>query len=403
MKTMKRNHRKRLLIICLLLSVTWVACEKDEDDVTAETEFPDDRPDGPTPNLPSEYYNYANQVFPAHFNANRVQGFDNTPANNPTTDAGATLGRVLFFDRALSQNFRVSCASCHRAQDGFSDDRVLSLGFEGGLTRRHSMPAINLAFYDNGRFFWDERATSLEDQVLKPIQDEVEMGMTLPDLVDRLQGIDYYPALFEDAFGTTEITDDLIARALAQYIRSIVSYQSPFDEGIAQVNDIRDNFPNFTAEENMGKGIFLTSCANCHMEPSQPGNPNFAIFHLQDPSNNGLDAVSTDDLGLAETTGNPQDEGKFKSATMRNIELTAPYMHDGRFSTLEEVVDFYSTGVQNHPNLAPQLRVPGPGGGQPRRFNFTQEQKDALVAFMLTLTDDEIANDPKFSNPFRRD
>ena len=342
-------------------------------------------------NLPASAFNYANPALPAHFRNGDVADIDNTPNDNPVTDAGATLGRVLFYDTQLSANNTISCASCHVQETGFTDANQLSTGFLGGLTGRNSMGLSNARYYDNGRFFWDERANTLEDQVLMPIQDEVEMGLTLDELVTKIQAADYYEPLFEDAFGTTTVTSDLISSARSQFVRSMVSYESRFDAGLtAAGGDIRRPFDNFTALENMGKTLFLsgrTQCSNCHET---------ATFSGDQARNNGLDAVLTDQ-GVGGVTGRNQDNGEFKVGSLRNIALGAPYMHDGRFSTLREVVEFYNDGIQDSPFLDNRLRV---NNGQVRRMNLDNEEIEALVAFMETLTDESFINDEKFSNPF---
>ena len=351
-------------------------------------------------NLPSEPYNYSNPQVPAHFATPNVLNRDNTPFTNPVTDHGATLGRVLFYDKTFSKNRSVSCASCHHQNLGFGDTARLSRGFAGGLTGRHSMGLVNSRFYTNGNFFWDERASSLEQQVLMPFQDPVEMGMTLDSLVARAQQKAYYAPLFEQAFGTAEITTDRMARALAQFVRSILAYQSRYDVGRAQVNGPAAAFPNFTAQENQGKNLFFGvapgggapapgACVGCHGSEA---------FTAAGPRNNGLNLTSTSDLGLGQTTGNAAQNGLFKVPSLRSIGLRPPYMHDGRFKTLEEVVDHYSTGVKNHPNLSPELRNPN---GTPLNPNFSPAQKAALVAFLHTLSDDALGNDPRFRNPFK--
>ncbi|MCB2106177.1 MAG: c-type cytochrome [Rhodobacteraceae bacterium] len=342
-----------------------------------------------TPSLPATFFNYANPALPAHFTSNNatfgnVSARDNTPANNPVTDAGATLGRVLFYDTRLSANDTVACASCHIQEHGFGDPRQLSLGFEGGETGRHSMGLTNIRYYERGRMFWDERAATLEDQVLMPIQDSVEMGMTLPALVQKLSATSFYPELFQAAFGSTQITSDRISRALAQFVRSMVSYQSKFDQAF----NANGNFnPNgvLTPLEEQGRQLFFSgnngpNCDSCHET---------SVMALDQPRNNGLDADTSADQG----TGG----GRFKAPSLRNIAVRAPYMHDGRFATLAEVIEFYNSGVQDHPQLANQLEQ---NNGQPRRLNLTQQEKDALVAFLNTLTDNVFINDPKFSDPF---
>lgn len=343
-----------------------------------------------TLSLPTTPYNYANPVLPAHLQAQVIRAQDNEPANNRVTNAGATLGRVLFYDKRLSANQTISCSSCHQAEHGFSDPAQFSTGFEGGLTGRNSMGLTSARFYPRGRFFWDERSATLEVQTLEPIQDHLEMGMTLDVLNLKVAAQPYYASLFTDAFGDATVTSDRISRALSQFVRSIVSGNSKYDTGVPL------NFSNFTAQEARGRQIFTGAggCAACHgTDNFVPGN---GIF------NNGLELNYTD-KGLGVVSGLDADEGLFKVGTLRNIELTAPYMHDGRFATLEQVVEFYNSGVVAHRNLSPQLRNPpgGPGGGLPRRLNLNTTDKAALVAFLKTMTDRAVTTDPKFSDPFR--
>ncbi|MFN0189376.1 MAG: cytochrome c peroxidase [Bacteroidia bacterium] len=353
------------------------------------------------PILPTTPFDYVNLNLPAHFSAQSpispaVTDFDNTPINNPLTDDGATLGRVLFYDKNLSLNNTVSCGSCHLQEFAFSDTATHSLGFNGGHTRRHSMTIVNARWFWGGKMFWDTRAASLEDQTLMPFQDTVEMGLTLPILIQRVQQETYYPALFSSAFGDTVVTSDRIAKALAQFIRSIVSYSSKYDVGRAQVNSSTVAFPNFSTVENQGKSIFFSAaghCSNCHKSDA-------FLLTPSGPVCNGIDLVSTTDLGLYETTNNSGDIGKFKVPTLRNIELTAPYMHDGRFSTLEEVVDHYSTGIQFHMNLPPGLIDTVTGQPAAIQLNFTTAEKASLVAFLKTLTDTTLATEVKWSDPF---
>lgn len=344
-------------------------------------------------NLPASPYNYANPSLPLHLTTPVILGQINTPAANPITNAGATLGRALFYDKRLSANQTVSCSSCHQAEHGFSDPRQFSIGFDGRTTDRNSMGLTNARYYLRENFFWDERAATLEVQVLQPIQDELEMGMSLDLLITRLSAEPFYTELFTAAFGSPAIDSNRISRALAQFVRSIISGNSKYDQGVPV------NFTNFTASENLGRQIFqgpAGGCAACH------GSDNFvpgpAIF------NNGLENPYLD-KGVGRVTGLAQDEGLFKVNSLRNIALTAPYMHDGRFATLEQVVEFYNSGVVNHPNLSPQLRLPpGPPGSPPpgpRRLNLTATQKADLVAFLKTLTDTSLTTDPKFSDPFR--
>lgn len=329
-------------------------------------------------------------TLPNYFLDNQLQDEDNTPNNNPVSNIGATLGRVLFYDQRLSANNTISCASCHLQANGFSDPGQFSTGFEGGLTPRNSMGLANARFYENGNFFWDERAASLETQVLLPIQDEIEMGLTLDEMEQKLQAEAYYQVLFRMVYGDEEVTANRVSLALAQFVRSMVSYQSPYDEGLAQVNDEEDNFPNFSASENRGKQLFFsnqTRCSDCHHTNAFVGDA---------ARNNGLDALLVD-LGVAGVTGNNNDRGEFKVNSLRNIALTAPYMHDGRFATLMDVVEHYNSGVQNSPDLDDRLRN---NNNMVRRLNLSDADKQALVDFMETLTDDSFINNPKFSDPF---
>ncbi len=368
------------------------------------------------PRLPETSYNYENITLPEHFLVNRFPGNvpgqnavienDNTPLDNQTTDAGATLGRVLFYDKRLSANRTIACASCHQQALAFTDDATLSVGFESGTTRRHAMSLANARFYDAGKMFWDERASSLEDQALQPILDPIEMGLTLTELLHVVEHQPYYSNLFIDAFGDATVTPDRIAKAIAQFERSLVSYSSKYDEGRALVNSPFDPFPNFSMQENFGKDLFMKpnvsqtplACIACHMSEAFI-TPFHNPANTTDATNNGLDIVSSNDFGVLETTGNPADDFKFRVPSLRNIAVTAPYMHDGRFQTLNQVLNFYSNGIQPHPNLDPRLRGPNPGA-PPVRFNFNPDERAALIAFFETLTDQQLINDIRFSDPF---
>ncbi|MFI8604202.1 cytochrome-c peroxidase [Cellulophaga baltica] len=399
---------KKYVITLCLMTFLIISCAKDEYieipeaeevvliedenevDTTVEEEISDIvEVDDSILNLPDSPFNYANILLPNFFLDNEVGDEDNTPNNNTTTDDGATLGRVLFYDKNLSMNNTISCASCHIQENGFSDPNALSIGFDGELTSRNSMGLANARFYANGRFFWDERAATLEAQTLVPIQDLVEMGLTLTELEAKLSQKTYYATLFTNAFGDETITSNRVALALSQFIRSMVSYESKFDEGLAQTQDIDDNFPNFTTSENRGKQLFMsnqTRCFDCHATN---------VFVGDDARNNGLDATITD-LGVGGITGNNNELGEFKVPSLRNIALTGPYMHDGRFETLEEVVEHYNSGVQDNPNLDNRLTQ----GNNVRRLNLSEADKQALVDFLNTLTDDTFINDEKYASPF---
>ena len=378
----------RIFALCLFAALV-VACRPEPIDPVAQYL-----------NLPETAFAYTPDDLPAHFTQANVLTADNTPLNNPVTDDGATLGRVLFYDRNLSANRSTSCASCHHQDRGFGDSARFSVGFEGGRTTRHSMGLSNARFYANGAFFWDERATSLEDQVLMPIQDAIEMGLSIDTMLARINAAPYYPLLFDNAFGSVEVTELRVRQALAQFVRSMMSYSSSYDEGRAQVATPVAPFPNFTAQENQGKALFFGAapgggppapgaCVNCHGTET---------FTAPGPRNNGLDATTTD-AGVGGVNGNAAQIGLFKVPSLRNLSDRGPYMHDGRFANLGQVIDHYSTGVQNHPNLSPQLRGPN---GQPIVPNFTAAQKASLVAFLRTLDDPGFATDRRFSDPFIR-
>ncbi len=356
--------------------------------------------------LPATPFNYANITLPSHYLNNDFPDSmpfqsaaienDNTPASNPISDAGATLGRVLFYDTKLSANDTTSCGSCHLQSFAFSDPNRLSRGFEGGHTRRRSIGLTNTRFYQNGKFFWDERADTLEQQVLMPIQDSVEMGMDLTTLVGIISAQDYYPDLFTQTYGDGLVTQDRIANALAQFVRSMVSTTALYDVGRAQVASPLDDFPNFSRTQNLGKRIFnepgngLPSCGGCHQSE--------AFVGANSATNNGIDRRSIDDLGVAESTGLETDEGKFKTPSLRNVALRAPFMHDGRFNSLDRVIRFYSRDIEDHDNLHPVLRD---DRGRAVNYRFNRDEERALVSFLNTLTDFEMLRDEKYSDPFK--
>ncbi|MGK4566388.1 cytochrome-c peroxidase [Flavobacterium sp. 3HN19-14] len=385
---------KRLLFIVI---APFLICScSDKDEYVAPVAKVLDLPETPydySVNLPSYFYTNDGSPLPT-----AVTNTDNTPSTNPITNEGATLGRVLFYDKNLSQNRTIACASCHKQAESFTDSATNSVGFLGGLTRRHSMTLVNARFYRRGRFFWDERAATLEQQVLMPIQDATEMGLTLEEISARVSEQAYYPDLFTAAFGDSIVTSERISKALAQFVRSIVSYNTKYDIGRAQVTAMAAPFPNFTDEENEGKTLFLKpvdqgggSCFSCHTTEA-------FVNTNAGQANNGLDLETLTDFGALETFPEREDfTGAFKVTTLRNIELTAPYMHDGRLLTLEAVINHYDHGVQNNPNLGLHLRD---ANGNPIRLHFTDAQKSALLAFLKTLTDHTVTTDVKWSSPF---
>lgn len=342
--------------------------------------------------IPSTPYNYAQPELPAFYYNQFVTIQDNTPQTNPITNWGATLGRVLFYDKQLSLNKTIACASCHIQQFGFTDTSQFSTGFYGERTHRHSMALANARYYSNGRFFWDERAASLEEQVLMPIQDSVEMGMTLPKLESRLRTSPFYPILFTNAFGDTAINTQRIAKALAQFVRSMVSYQSKYDEGRALVQDRTQDFPNFSSIENAGKTIFMKhqqfACFSCH---------NTDAFITDNPRNNGL-VFNQTDRGIIIHTGVQTDFGKFKASSLKNVAVRHRFMHNGSLRGLDELIEFYNSGIKFSTLLDPHLKQ---SNNAARRLSLSNSDKEALKAFLHTLTDTALLTDVKFSNPFR--
>ncbi|MEM7463872.1 MAG: cytochrome c peroxidase [Pseudomonadota bacterium] len=342
-------------------------------------------------------YNYANPQMPDHIRA--LDFLDNTPAENPVTDEGAHLGRVLFHDRQLSKNGLVSCASCHTAAIGFDDQTRFSIGFSGQITRRAAMPLANARFNPRGRYFWDERAPTLEDQVLDPLTDPIEMGLMPKQAISRISSRPWYPPLFEAAFGDNEVTDQRIAAALAQFVRTLISQSSPYDKAKASAGpdtSATEPFPEFNPTENRGKFLFFADrsqggvgCSSCHETDA---------FVMLRPRNNGLPPSDREiDNGLGEITGETADNRLFRAASLKNIEKTAPYMHDGRFASLDEVIEHYSGKIEPHPNLSAELRNPD---GSPIRLNLDDQDKAALIAFLNSLTDEEMMADERFSDPF---
>jgi len=339
--------------------------------------------------------NYANPVLPAYYDAT-VAALDNTPNNNPINDRVATLGRVLFYDKRLSVNDTTACASCHQQANGFDDPNRFSTGFSGtAFTSAHAMRLGNIRYYRPGTMFWDKRAASLELQVSQPIIHPVEMGFDathggINALLTKLAASTYYPDLFTLAFGNSAITEARIQQALAQFTRSMISAASRWDTAYAQVfnaaapnRNLNVALPGFSASEELGHQLFMTGpgqggagCAACHQPPT---------FGLAANSlSNGLDANET---------------RIFKSPSLKNVGLSRAFMHDGRFSTLEQVIEHYNSGIQNGPALDNRLKTPG---GAPLRLNLTQNEKAALVAFLLTLNDNNLTTDAKFSNPFKK-
>ena len=345
--------------------------------------------------------NYEGQNIPDYINK------DNT-ANNGISNKGATLGRVLFYDKELSIDRSLSCASCHQQQFAFSDTSLRSKGVNGGLTGRHSMRLINSRFADETQFFWDERASTLEEQTTMPIQDHAEMGFSgqngnpdLNDLLVRMRALQYYKELFNWVYEDTTINENRIQLALAQFVRSIQSFDSKFDQGFAAVNgNLNANFNNYTAEENQGKQLFVSpsmlggaGCQACHRAPEFDISPN--------SGNNGVITSITAANDINNTRA-PSLRDLFDS----NGVLNGPLMHDGSMANLAAVIDHYNqiTIDPANTNLDNRLRGrPGGPGGPPatgQNLSLSQTEKDALVAFIKTLSGSNVYTDTKWSDPF---
>ena len=344
--------------------------------------------------------NYANQTVPPYITKNNSQG-------NAITDKGATLGRVLFYDKNLSSNNTISCASCHKQEFAFSDTNVASTGVNG-TTGRHSMRLINVKFATETKFFWDERALNLETQTTMPIKDHGEMGfsgengdLSFNDLITRLNGIGYYKELFKFVYGTEEITEAKIQSALAQFIRSIQSFDSKYDIGRALAANDAQPFSNFTAQENQGKNLFLTpptfdsnsirtsgglGCAGCHRAPEFDIDPNSLSNGIGGSINGGPDVTNTRAPSL-------------RNLVQTNETLNGPMMHTGVITSLQAAIGHYgnlTTSAQNNSNLDPRLKPNGLG----QQLNLNATEVNAVIAFLKTLSGSDVYTNEKWANPF---
>jgi len=355
--------------------------------------FSCEKPTQDTPNGPVEE-NYVATPFelkvPPTFPTPKI------PSDNPLTVEGISLGRHLFWDPILSKDSTMACAGCHAPNLGFGDDSETSIGVEGVAGKRNSMPLFNLAW--SPQFLWDGSAVTLEQQILNPVRDPVEMHLDWISAAKRLQNHPTYPKMFSRAFGASAPIDSInSAKAIAQFLRTMVSASSKFDKATG----ISEPPTRLSEAEEIGFiDIFLNDdadgghCFHCHSQP---------LFSTTDDyfRNNGLDSwedlAELTDLGLGGFNGNAEDAGKFKNATLRNIELTAPYMHDGRFKNLEEVLDHYISGGHTSPTVdfimkSEFLLTDG--------LHLPENGKENLVAFLKSLTDWEFVNDTAFHSPF---
>ncbi len=307
-----------------------------------------------------------------------------TSPTNPQSVEGVALGRKLFFDPILSADGTQACASCHNPQNAFSDERRFSVGIDGSIGTRNSMPLHNLAWNYNQKFFWDGRAITIEEQIFGPVTNPIEMKNTWPNAVASLQNQTTYPELFREAFGTTTIDSVLVSKAIAQFLRTLISANSRFDRHLMGENIL-------TPQELNGIDVFMNEskgdCFHCH------GNPFNPLWTDNTFHNNGLDETFSD-LGLGNVSGDPRDNGKFKAPSLRNLAFTAPYMHDGRFETLEEVINHYSEGLVFSETIDPLMKTIAQGGVQ-----LTESDKADLKAFLLSLSDSGFINNPDFQNP----
>jgi cytochrome c peroxidase len=313
------------------------------------------------------------------------------PSDNPLTVEGIDLGRQIFYDERLSGDNTQACADCHVQLETFGDSRRFSEGITGALGTRQSMALINLGYQNF--FFWDGRAETLEDQIIQPVINPIEMNTLWPDVMEKLKSDTAYMRLFTIVFSTTDIDSTHVAKAVAQFLRTVVSSNSRFDKW-------RRGEIQLTESENSGRVLFLTEggdpelgqggqwgadCFHCHPDAGMQ----FSDYQLH---NNGLDSVFTD-LGRGEVTGDPNDFGRFKTPSLRNVEFSAPYMHDGRFETLEEVIEHYNSGGHFSATVDPFMKFTQGG------LQLTDQKKQDLLAFLKMLSDESFLNNPDFSDP----
>lgn len=313
------------------------------------------------------------------------------PTDNPLTEEGVELGRFLFWDPQLSVDGTVSCGSCHAPETGFSDNNTFSTGVGGAQGTRQSMSLANLAWANF--YFWDGRASTLEEQVFHPILDPVEMGESTENVIEKLTADAQYPPMFEAAFGSACIDSVRISKAVAQFLRTMVSFNSELDNVLYGPGTFtQEQFNGYDLFQKEGGdpadglgGQWGADCFHCH-------GGAFTFFTDHQLHNNGLDSEFADP-GAYAVTGNALDEGRFKTPTLRNIGYTAPYMHDGRFSTLEEVVAHYNTGGVPSPTIDPFMKYTQGG------LQLSEQAQSDLITFLNMLNDEEFINNPAFSNP----
>jgi len=388
------------VIVLLLLGLLFYSCQ---DQIIPENEINE------SPQLPSQTFDYTSVMskiedarLPETLTILGQGNFPSGPVTFPgnsgccdtfsgpevrvENDDIATLGRVLFYDKKLSQNNSIACASCHQQNKGFADNEKLSEGFGGRKTIRNSMSIVNPIMSNS--FFWDSRESSLVNLSLEPILNHIEMGMENTDILkSKLSQEQYYEDLFTKAYGTDQITDQKIADAMSQFVASIFTSESRFDAGLDR------EFSNLTPLERHGMALFFsdkTQCSTCHagFNFSAPDGVGNEYQQTSGTANIGLD-ITYEDEG--------RNDGLFKIPSLRNIALTAPYMHDGRFENLREVLNHYNTGIKPHTDLDDKFIA----GGSPINMNLNDTELDALEAFLNTLTSTSLAVEEKWSNPFQ--
>lgn len=376
-------NRSVFIIPALLLSVLALSsCHRDD---------PEENPPPPTSAVGTPYL----LEIPSNLPPMSI------PADNPMTVEGVALGRFLFYDGRLSGDNGMSCGTCHEPGIAFTDGKAVPKGIDSIAGSRSTMPLINLGY--NNYFFWDGRAATLEDQILQPVTNPIEMHETWTSAVSKLQADAVYPTLFGNAFGTDLIDSLLVAKAIAQFIRTMISGNSPFDKfrrGEATLPvDAQLGFALFQHEGGaigqiipvegstpvIGQGG--ADCFHCHTDAA-------GLFTDEQFHNNGLDVVFAD-VGRFGVTNNPADMAKFKAPTLRNIMVTAPYMHDGRFATIDQVLDHYNSGGNASPTVDPFMKFTDPE----MELGLTPQKRQQIIAFLNSLTDEEFLTNPAFTDP----
>jgi cytochrome c peroxidase len=326
------------------------------------------------------------------------------------SDLQVQLGRVLFYDPNLSANSSISCASCHKQEYAFGDNVAFSKGFDGRPTLRNTLPLVdarqiaggkippspntNTVRHPPGGLFWDGRKVNMREAVMEPIFNDVEMGMDWPSLQKKLIDLPYYQPLFTSAFGRPEITYASVQQALAAFV------------GVMHSDASRVERRELSSLEKRGAELFATKyqCVNCHQGKMDvqgnfdyPGSTSLTSPGVAEFANIGLEA-SYSDPGLSLITKMAEDEGIFRVPSLNNVARTAPYMHDGSLASLGEVIDHYGSGLASHRNLDRRLRD---SNNAPLRLTITEEEKDALVAFLNAFTDEDITDNVRLANPFK--